>query len=242
MERPQAEWLIEFLEKAGKLKSVPRHCITPEGVRETVAGHCWRVSLMAWLLKEELPDVDMEKVIHMCLLHDLGEAVTGDIPAFEKKEQDRSVERKAVDGLLSMLPGKTGEEAKVLFAEMNALETEEAKVYKALDKLEAVIAHNESNISTWLPLEYELQQTYAAESVRGFPILEEIQRLAVEKTLEKIAEEGYDKAFGARPLRRAIQSRIEDAFAEEYLMGNFKAGDKVSVGLKTNGFLFRVVK
>ena len=62
MERPQAEWLIEFLEKAGKLKSVPRHCITPEGVRETVAGHCWRVSLMAWLLKEELPDVDMEKV------------------------------------------------------------------------------------------------------------------------------------------------------------------------------------
>ena len=37
---------------------------------------------MAWLLKEELPDVDMEKVIHMCMLHDLGEAVTGDIPAF----------------------------------------------------------------------------------------------------------------------------------------------------------------
>ena len=102
---------------------------------------------MAWLLKEELPDVDMEKVIHMCLLHDLGEAVTGDIPAFEKKEQDRSVERKAVDGLLSMLPGKTGEEAKVLFTEMNALKTEEAKVYKALDKLEAVIAHNESDIS-----------------------------------------------------------------------------------------------
>ena len=67
MERPQAEWLIEFLEKAGKLKSVPRHCITPEGVRETVAGHCWRVSLMAWLLKEELPDVDMEKVIHMLI-------------------------------------------------------------------------------------------------------------------------------------------------------------------------------
>ena len=63
-----------------------------------------------------------------------------------------------------------------------------------------------------------------------------------DKALEKVAEEGYDKAFGARPLRRAIQSRIEDAFAEEYLMGNFKAGDKVSVGVKTNGFLFRVVK
>ena len=62
------------------------------------------------------------------------------------------------------------------------------------------------------------------------------------KAIEKIAEEGYDKAYGARPLRRAIQSKIEDAFAEEYLCGNIKAGDKVSIGLKTNGFSFRVVK
>ena len=62
------------------------------------------------------------------------------------------------------------------------------------------------------------------------------------KAIEKIAEEGYDKAYGARPLRRAIQSKIEDAFAEEYLLSNIKAGDKVSVGLKTNGFSFRVVK
>ena len=62
------------------------------------------------------------------------------------------------------------------------------------------------------------------------------------KAIEKIAEEGYDKAYGARPLRRAIQSKIEDAFAEEYLLGNIKAEDKVSVGLKTNGFSFRVVK
>lgn len=62
------------------------------------------------------------------------------------------------------------------------------------------------------------------------------------KAIEKIAEEGYDKAYGARPLRCAIQSKIEDAFAEEYLRGNIKAGDKVSIGLKTNGFSFRVVK
>ena len=62
------------------------------------------------------------------------------------------------------------------------------------------------------------------------------------KAIEKIAEEGYDKAYGARPLRRAIQSKIEDAFAEEYLLGNIKEGDKVYVGLKTNGFSFRVVK
>jgi ATP-dependent Clp protease ATP-binding subunit ClpC len=64
-----------------------------------------------------------------------------------------------------------------------------------------------------------------------------------EKAVEKIAEEGFDKAYGARPLRRAIQTKIEDSFAEAFLRGDFRAGDKVSVGLKTNGaFHFRVLK
>ncbi|WP_458407257.1 ATP-dependent Clp protease ATP-binding subunit [Anaerotignum sp.] len=64
-----------------------------------------------------------------------------------------------------------------------------------------------------------------------------------DKAIEKIAEDGYDKAYGARPLRRAIQSKIEDSFAEAFLRGDFKAGDKVSIGMKTNGtFHFRVVK
>lgn len=64
-----------------------------------------------------------------------------------------------------------------------------------------------------------------------------------DKAIEKIAEDGYDKAYGARPLRRAIQSKIEDSFAEAFLRGDFKAGDKVSIGIKTNGtFHFRVLK
>ena len=64
-----------------------------------------------------------------------------------------------------------------------------------------------------------------------------------DKAIEKIAEDGYDKAYGARPLKRAIQSKIEDAFAEAFLRGEFKAGDKVSIGMKTNGaFHFRAVK
>lgn len=62
------------------------------------------------------------------------------------------------------------------------------------------------------------------------------------KAIEKIAEAGYDKAYGARPLRRVLRSKIEDVFAEEYLSGRIKTGDKVSIGLKTNGFCFRVVQ
>ncbi len=43
---------------------------------------------------------------------------------------------------------------------MKERKTTEAKLYKALDKMEVVIQHNEADISTWLPLEYDLQLTY----------------------------------------------------------------------------------
>ena len=76
---------------------------------------------------------------------------------------------------------------------MDALETEEARIYKALDKLEAVIQHNESDISTWLPLEYELQQTYAAKSVEGLPFLEALQDKCVKITRDKIEQSRLKK-------------------------------------------------
>ena len=63
-----------------------------------------------------------------------------------------------------------------------------------------------------------------------------------DKAIEKLVDEGYDKTFGARPLRRALQTRIEDLFAEEYLRGEISEGGKVSVGVKTNGFTLREVK
>lgn len=188
-----AEQFVAFLDKVEKLKSVPRHCVTADGVQETVAGHCWRTALMAYLMKDELGPVDIDKVIRMCLLHDLGEAVTGDIPTFLKNEVHEEIEKKAVDGLLSGLPEPLYREVTALFAEMEALETKEARIYKALDKLEAVIQHNESDISTWLPLEYELQQTYAAKNVKGFPFLEGLQAQAVRRTREKIARQEAEK-------------------------------------------------
>lgn len=189
MEKFEAGQFINFLGRVEKLKSVPRHCVTADGVQETVAGHCWRTALMAYLMKDELGEIDIDKVIRMCLIHDLGEAVTGDIPTFLKKKEHEETEKKAVDGLLKELPDPLYRELSGLFAEMEAQETGEAKVYKALDKLEAVIEHNESDIGTWLPLEYELQQTYAAQNVKGFPFLEALQERSVKITKEKIAEQ-----------------------------------------------------
>ena len=73
---------------AEQLKCRTRHCDTSSGRRESVAEHSWRVALMAMLMEDEFPDLDIDKVIRMCLIHDLGEAFTGDIPAFLKKSED----------------------------------------------------------------------------------------------------------------------------------------------------------
>ena len=180
--------LLPILTVAERLKCATRHCYTSSGRHESVAEHSWRTALMAMLLTPEFPEADMDKVIRMCLIHDFGEAVTGDIPTFEKKEVDEAVENVAVAGLLLQLSGKAGEELSALFDEMNAMETAEARVYKALDKLEAVIQHNEAPLDTWLPLEYDLNRTYASEECAPFPFLKELREEALRETERKVKD------------------------------------------------------
>ncbi|WP_394926084.1 ATP-dependent Clp protease ATP-binding subunit [uncultured Robinsoniella sp.] len=55
-----------------------------------------------------------------------------------------------------------------------------------------------------------------------------------------ISEEGFDDKYGARPLKRAIQNKIEDALAEEILEGKVKTGDTVSVGLSNKEIKFYI--
>ena len=184
----EAKELIDFLGKAEKLKSVPRHCVTSDGVVENVAAHSWRLALMAFLLKDELGEINIDRVIRMCLVHDLGEAVTGDIPTFEKTGEHEEIEKLAVDGLLRELPEPLYQELHAMFEEMEALQTKEARVYKALDKLEAVIQHNQSDISTWLPLEYDLQMTYGNDKVQFSEYLTRLRDEVRNDSKKKIAE------------------------------------------------------
>lgn len=155
--------LLEFLAMAEKLKCNTRHSYTSSGRHESVAEHSFRLALMAYMVSDEVPEIDTEKVIRMCLIHDLGEAITGDIPSFEKTDSDEAAEDSAVSGFVNQLPEYWKKQLGEMYREMNELKTPEAKLYKALDKLEAVIQHNEADISTWLPLEYELQLTYGTE-------------------------------------------------------------------------------
>ena len=155
--------LLEFLAMAEKLKCNTRHSYTSSGRHESVAEHSFRLALMAYMVSDEVPEIDTDKVIRMCLIHDLGEAITGDIPSFEKTDSDEAAEDSAVSGFVNQLPEYLKKQLGEMYSEMNELKTPEAKLYKALDKLEAVIQHNEADISTWLPLEYELQLTYGTE-------------------------------------------------------------------------------
>mgnify|MGYP000379650588 CR=1 FL=1 len=184
---------LDFLDKAEKLKCNTRHSWTSSGRHESVAEHSWRLALMAMLLGEQFSDLDRNKVIKMCLIHDLGEAVTGDIPAFVKTEKDEEVESKAVSGLFDTLPETQKKEMTELFAEMDALETREAKLYKSLDKLEALIQHNEADIATWLPLEYDLQMTYGEKECMADPYLTKLREVIRQISEDKITAEGEDR-------------------------------------------------
>ena len=145
---------------------------------------------MASLLRREFPDLDMDKVVNMCLIHDLGECFTGDIPTFIKTNTDRETEDTLLEQWVRSLPEEISADISALYKEMNAQETAEAKLYKALDKLEALIQHNESPLSTWSENEYELNKTYAFDTVSFSEWLTDLREAILEDTITKLEQEG----------------------------------------------------
>ena len=141
---------------------------------------------MAMLLEDEFPDTDINKVIKMCLIHDLGEAFTGDIATFDKTEDDSNKEEQLYLEWIDGFPEAQKKQFQNLVTEMSEQRTKEAKLYKALDKLEAVIQHNEADIASWLPLEYDLQLTYGAAEVAFSPYLSGLKKHIDEWTRDKI--------------------------------------------------------
>jgi len=179
---------LDILSVAERLKCSTRHCDTSSGRRESVAEHSWRTALMAMLLSGvgEFASLDMNRVIRMCLIHDLGEAFTGDIPTFHKSAEDEDEEFRQLTGWIASFPEAQRREFESLFAEMRERKTQEARLFKALDRIEAVIQHNESDISSWLPLEYDLQFTYGREDADQSAFLKTLRDRIDDWTREKI--------------------------------------------------------
>lgn len=179
--------LLDTLAVADRLKDTTRHCYTAGGRHESVAEHSWRAALMAYFLRDEFPEADMDKVIRMLLIHDLGEAFTGDIPSFRKTAANEAVEDTLLKEWVATLPQPYAGEMQALYDEMAARETTEAKIYKAIDNLEAVIQHNESPLCTWIPKEYELNRTYGWDKAAFSPYLTALRQEMLEDTERKIA-------------------------------------------------------
>ena len=184
----EARKLLDALSVAERLKDETRHCYTKNGRQESVAEHSWMMTLMAFFIKDEFPEVDMNKVIQMCIIHDLGECFTGDIPTFEKTKENEEAEETLLERWVRTLPENYANEMLALYKEMSERKTLEAKIFKAIDGLEALIQHNISDLSTWIPREYELNKTYADDKVAFSDYLKELREEIRKDTLEKLGE------------------------------------------------------
>ena len=177
---------LEIMHLTERLKDTIRHCTTSKGRPESVAEHSWRISLMAMMLRDEFPEADMAKVTEMCLIHDLGECFTGDIPTFMKTKSDENTEASLLADWVASLPPELSARMRALYAEMDAMESDEAKIYKALDRFEAVIQHNEAPISTWAENEYTLNRVYGSDNAEFHPWLKALRAEMLRETDEKI--------------------------------------------------------
>lgn len=178
--------IIIFLNDIEKLKSVTRHSWTSTGRQESVPEHSWRMAIMALILQDEFPDVNISKVIEMCLIHDFGEVYDGDIPSFLKNYSHELAEKKAVKKVVEPLTKNLQNKITSLYQEFENCLTPEAKLAKAIDKLEVVIQHNEADISTWLPKEYKLNLTYGQEYNRYNKFIKSFRAIVNQITKNKI--------------------------------------------------------
>lgn len=145
---------LEFIIEIDKVKSILRQTLLTDGSRqENDAEHSWHIAVMAVILEKQAPkNVDINRVVKMCLIHDLIEIYAGDTFAYDIQANKGKEEREqaAGDKLFSILPGKQGEELKNLWTEFDAMETPDAKYAASLDRLQPFIHNILTNGHTWI--------------------------------------------------------------------------------------------
>lgn len=184
MEKDDIAGLLEFLRSAERLKNVTRTSWSSEGRRESVAEHTWRLCLMAVVLGREFEGVDTARLMKMCVIHDLGEAIGGDISAtLQPPEGKAAQERADLLELLKPLPESARAEILELWDEYEAAASPEARIAKALDKLETIMQHNQG----WNPdsFDYAFNLGYGIKHTAVHPLIIEIRRILDEETASR---------------------------------------------------------
>jgi putative hydrolases of HD superfamily len=169
--------ILTFLRRAEALKHTYRSAWTSAGEPESVAAHTWRLALMALLLAPQYPEIDLLRLLKICLIHDLGEALNGDIPAIEQTDGPEKAiqERRDLLALIECLPPALHSELLSLWEEYEGAGSPEARLAKGLDKLETILQHNQG--SNPPDFDYTFNLDYGRRYTRAPAFIAELRRI-----------------------------------------------------------------
>jgi putative hydrolase of HD superfamily len=187
----QLDGVLAFLREAERLKTVTRSGWTSEGERESVAEHTWRLCLMAMLLYGGSPDINLARLLRMCLVHDLGEALSGDVPAPAQQAAAPKAGQERADllRLTAPLPAALRDDIVRLWDEYEAAASPEARVAKGLDKLETILQHTQGKNPA--DFDYGFNLAYGRRYTAGDPLLEAL-RARLDAETARLAAESRD--------------------------------------------------
>ncbi len=180
--------VLQFLREAERLKNVYRTSWTSGGQQESTASHTWRLCLMALVFERNFPEVDIGQLLKICIVHDLGEAIGGDIPAIYQQSNlpKADQERKDLLVLLEPLPQLIKHEIIALWDEYEAAVSLEARIAKALDKLETLLQHNQGTNPPDFDYAFNLQ--YGKKFTDAVPLVAEIRTIIDTETKQKAVQ------------------------------------------------------
>lgn len=186
----ELEGVLDFLRAAEALKHTHRSAWTSTGERESTAEHSWRLCLMAYVLAPEFERVDLGRLLAMCVVHDLGEAIGGDIPAVEQDPASpkSDAERRDLVELLAPLPAARRDAILALWDEYEAATSPEARLAKALDKLETILQHNQGRNPP--DFDYDFNLGYGRAHTEGHPLIERMRAVLDAATAARAREAG----------------------------------------------------
>lgn len=182
MQADELEGVLTFLRAAERLKTQTRSGWTSTGQPESVAEHTWRLCLMAMLLYGHTPGIDLGRLLRMCLIHDLGEAIGGDVPAPAQKAVASKAGQERADllELTGSLPPALRQEILELWDEYESAASPEAKLAKGLDKLETILQHTQGKNPA--DFDYAFNLAYGRQYTGADPIMAALRARLDEET------------------------------------------------------------
>ncbi|WP_172327690.1 HD domain-containing protein [Mangrovicoccus sp. HB161399] len=182
--------LLGFLAGAGALKDTLRSGFTQGGRPESSAEHSWRLCLLVLLLEDDLPGIDLLQLLRLCLVHDLGDAISGDTPApLQTIGDDRHArEQQDMETLCAPLPPEMQDRMLALWDEYAAGETPEAGLAEWLDKMETILTHAEGRNPPGFDCGFNLG--YGRAATGRHPLLRQIREAADRATRARTGPSG----------------------------------------------------